>query len=289
MEKKPWKRLLWLKQDYPDNYTDPNFIKKAETFHKRLNFLNSPYKHESNYFKVRYEFFQFYQSILNVSSIFLIFAYIYYYKQDPLPLTIVVTVVVSCLLMSKKHDNPLFVRLLNLKSVIIITFAMLTLTPVLKSLSKTTASDSIWTLSFWLTLMYISALSNTKDKKSSNVSTNLLLAVVTALASRLSSTTEVFCFLYICIQVNVLLPNLIVPSYLLALISNIIVYAVITQILGWHYTILILSTFLLYIIVLPHWFIYWQINYRMLEDGDGRDEKDCLITSWDAKRPVLNC
>lgn len=288
METQPWKRLLWLKQNYPDNYTDHEFIEEVKNYEQaRKNYRNSPYSKASHYARVRSDFLNFYQNVLETSFIFITFAYIYHYKQDPVPLFIMVTITVSFVLFLRRNEKDQISSLLNTKSIIILVFSMLTLSPVLKSLSKTTASDSIWTLSFWLTLTYISSLSNGKEKKTSNVSTNLLVAITSILASRLSTTNHVFCFLLICIQINIVLPSLLIPSYLRTVSSNVVVYTFITKTLGWCYTIPILCVSLLYIFVLPQWFVYWQIHYRRIDDAKD-NISDSLTTSWDARKSILD-
>ncbi|CCE64691.1 hypothetical protein TPHA_0I01870 [Tetrapisispora phaffii CBS 4417] len=288
MGKVEWKRLLWLQQDYPDNYTDQKFLEKVKDYeNKKLDYANSPYLSVENYRVVRSDFLNFFQTVLNTSIIYIIFAYIYIYDKDPTVVTVLVTSVIASIVLFKEHDKDQLSSLLNLKSVIIIIFSMLTLSPILKSLSKTTASDSVWTLSFWLTLWYISSISSSKEIKTSNVSTNLLVAVVSILSSRLSTSTHVFCFLFLCIQINVVLPNLLISSTVLFMLSNSFAYMFITHALGWMYTFCITLTTLLYIWLLPKWFIYWQVHYRMLDDAN-TSSKEALLTSWDAKKPILD-
>ena len=280
MTRSPWKRLLWLKQEYPDNYTDPSFIElrarqKAESNQKSDRKLS-----EAARAQIRLDFISFYQTILNTSFIYITFTYIYYYGFDPIPPTIFLSFIT--LIVSRTKVDPLLSSFMDVKSSLIITFAMLTLSPVLKSLSKTTASDSIWTLSFWLTLWYIFVISSTKSKdKPSNLSTNILVALVAVLSSRLSTTIDVFCFLLICIQLNIILPTyLSVTNKVVPIISNIIVYSFLNVALGWIYMLLIFFASVFYITVLPKWFIYWKINYHK-RDND-------LLSTWDARTPILD-
>ncbi|CAI4053356.1 hypothetical protein SKDZ_16G1960 [Saccharomyces kudriavzevii ZP591] len=276
----PWKRLLWLKQEYPDNYTDPSFIKlrakqKVESTKKSDRRLS-----EAARSQIRLDFISFYQTVLNTSFIYITFTYIYYYGHDSIPPTIFLSLIT--LIISRKKVDPLLSSFMNVKSSLIITFAMLTLSPVLKSLSKTTASDSIWTLSFWLTLWYVFVISSTRTKqKPSNLSTNILVALVAVLSSRLSTTIDVFCFLLICIQLNIILPSyLSATSKVVPMISNVIVYSFLNVTLGWIYMLLIFLVSVFYIIVLPKWFIYWKINYHK-RDND-------LLNTWDARTPILD-
>jgi phosphatidylinositol glycan class C protein len=51
---------------------------------------------------------------------------------------------------SPARNNRVYVRLSTIKSAILIYFTLLGLSPILKSLTRSTSSDSIWAMSFWL-------------------------------------------------------------------------------------------------------------------------------------------
>lgn len=272
--KEPWKRLLWIKQDYPDNYTDPNFIELITKL--RYKGKNAKPSSSSSVKEIRDNLFNFYCKALNTFFIYISFTFIHQYKVDPIPLTVGMTIIALCLT-SAASDNR---RILNLKSSLVITFAMLTLSPVLKSLSKTTASDSIWTFAFWLTVAYLNSMSTSIDSPPLNVSTNLLLAIVTVLASRLDSTTHVFCFLLGCIQMNIILPNFVrLSNKYMSIFTHICVYGFVTTKLDWSYTLLLGSWAIFYIFLLPKWFVYWQTYYRGYEST--------LSRVWEAQKPIL--
>lgn len=271
MKKKPWKRLLWIKQSYNDNYTDPNFLLKVDEYKR---YQNEPHEH-SRFLSVLMDFLIFYHTLLNTSLIYVIFGYVYYFHKSPLPLTVLATSIIAVCSYKK----------FNIKSSIIIIFTMLTLSPVLKSLSRTTSSDSIWSLSFWLSILYILTLSTLK---STVVPTNILLSNVTVLASRLDNTTDVFCFLLICIELNILLPELelwfLQSGYFILywfsfLITITIVYSFVTLSLDWYYTLFLSLFSVAFIFVSPWYFIYWQRYYYTGHE---------LLTTWDAKVPVFD-
>ncbi|CAI4053074.1 hypothetical protein SUVC_16G2050 [Saccharomyces uvarum] len=276
----PWKRLLWLKQEYPDNYTDPSFIELRIRQENESGKKSNRKLSEAACSQIRLDFISFYQTVLNTSFIYITFTYIYYYGYNPIMPTIFLSFLT--LVISRRKVDPLLSSFMDIKSSLIITFAMLTLSPVLKSLSKTTASDSIWTLSFWLSVWYVFVISSTRSKhKPSNLSTNILVALVAVLSSRLSTTIDVFCFLLICIQLNIILPSyLSVTSKVVPMVSNIIVYSFLNVTLGWTYMLLVFFVSVFYIIVLPRWFIYWKINYHK-KDND-------LLSTWDARAPILD-
>ena len=131
-------------------------------------------------------------------------------------------------------------RLKTLKSAILIYFALLGLSPILKSLTKSTSSDSIWALATWLLIINIfffdygglyipskptgailssptstvptnRALAPVNDSIRappfpSSLSTNAALMASTVLASRLTSTTHVFSLTLFSIEVFGLFP-----------------------------------------------------------------------------------
>ncbi|AQZ09525.1 GPI2 (YPL076W) [Zygosaccharomyces parabailii] len=275
-KREPWKRRLWIRQDYPDNYTDPEFINYVKKLRYRGKFAKPSPASAASVKQVRTDLVLFYNKLLKTSLVFIVFTFIYHYKIDPMPYAAAMTAFV--LYLSWRSTTP---HRVVLKSSLVITFAILTLSPVLKSLSKTTASNSIWTLAFWLTLAYVGSMSPNPKSQTSNLSTNLLLAIVTVLASRLDSSTQVFCFLFICIQLNLILPKLIVfNARLFAVVFSVIVFTFVILALGLSYAILAWSLACFYIFVLPQWFVYWQTYYRGYEAS--------LSRVWESQKPILD-
>ena len=127
-------------------------------------------------------------------------------------------------------------RLKTFKSALLIYFALLGLSPILKSLTKSTSSDSIWALATWLLIINIfffdygshtpsrpqprpravsnvplahpdgTALLARSPPFPSSLSTNAALMASTVLASRLTTTTAVFSLTLFSIQVFGLFP-----------------------------------------------------------------------------------
>lgn len=123
-------------------------------------------------------------------------------------------------------------RLKTLKSALLIYFTLLGLSPILKSLTRSTSSDSIWALATWLLIINIfffdysriytprkqsrSKPSSARDSLSessgsappfpSSLSTNAALMASTVLASRLPSITHVFSLTVFSIEVFGLFP-----------------------------------------------------------------------------------
>ncbi|KAJ5885067.1 hypothetical protein N7495_009577 [Penicillium taxi] len=104
-------------------------------------------------------------------------------------------------------------RLSTVKSAILIYFALLGLSPILKSLTKSTASDSIWAMSCWLLIMNIFSFdygsgegSGATTRFPASLSTNAAVMASTVLASRLPSTTHVFSLMLFSMEVFGLFP-----------------------------------------------------------------------------------
>ncbi|QIW98820.1 hypothetical protein AMS68_004338 [Peltaster fructicola] len=100
-------------------------------------------------------------------------------------------------------------RLTTAKSAILIYFSLLGLSPILKSLTKSTSSDSIWALSTWLMCINVFTFdygAGPEAKFPASLSTNAALMASTVLASRLPSTTHVFSLTLFSIEVFGLFP-----------------------------------------------------------------------------------
>ena len=100
-------------------------------------------------------------------------------------------------------------RLTTVKSAILIYCSLLGLSPILKSLTLSTSSDSIWALSSWLMGINVFTFdygAGAEAKFPASLSTNAALMASTVLASRLPSTTHVFSLTLFSIEVFGLFP-----------------------------------------------------------------------------------
>ncbi|KAK3394282.1 phosphatidylinositol N-acetylglucosaminyltransferase-domain-containing protein [Podospora didyma] len=104
------------------------------------------------------------------------------------------------------------VRLSTIKSAILIYSTLLGLSPILKSLTRSTSSDSIWAMSFWLLAInifffdYSGSWVGVHKIPVASLSTNAALMASTVLASRLPSTGQVFSLTLFSIEVFGLFP-----------------------------------------------------------------------------------
>jgi len=100
-------------------------------------------------------------------------------------------------------------RLATMKSAVLIYCALLGLSPILKSLTKSTSSDSIWSMSCWLMVInvfFFDYSGGVGVKFPASLSTNAALMASTVLASRLPSTEHVFSLTLFSIEVFGLFP-----------------------------------------------------------------------------------
>jgi len=113
-----------------------------------------------------------------------------------------------------QFSNRASLRISTAKSALLIYFTLLGLSPILKSLTKSTSSDSIWAMSFLLFTVnifffdYGSPPSTNSGNKNipASLSTNAALMASTVLASRLPSTGQVFSLTLFSIEVFGLFP-----------------------------------------------------------------------------------
>ncbi|KAK3693757.1 phosphatidylinositol N-acetylglucosaminyltransferase-domain-containing protein [Podospora appendiculata] len=103
-------------------------------------------------------------------------------------------------------------RIGAIKSASLISFTLLGLSPILKSLTRSTSSDSIWAMSFWLLAInifffdYSGSWTGVHKVPVASLSTNAALMASTVLASRLPSTGQVFSLTLFSIEVFGLFP-----------------------------------------------------------------------------------
>ena len=100
-------------------------------------------------------------------------------------------------------------RLATAKSAVLIYIALLGLSPILKSLTESTSSDSIWAMTTWLmcvNVFFFDYSGGVGVKFPASLSTNAALMASTVLASRLPSTTHVFSLTLFSIEVFGLFP-----------------------------------------------------------------------------------
>lgn len=209
-----WKKLLYLAQPYPDNYTDPCFLSQIK---RNTTVAKYSYWHLVDHFSL---------IVLHLATVVLVeltFLGIYDRGWDPVvPMVIAAAGVVvgmvawdtvtgkKAALLTKNSPKIKVDKWNTVRSVLVVILIVLVLSPVLKSLTRSTSSDSIWALSLILCLFNMLCHDYAMDPHLAAyrpiLSTNLSLLNALVLASRLSSSLHVFCFVVFAAVVNILVP-----------------------------------------------------------------------------------
>lgn len=297
----PWKKLLYLQQPYPDNYTNESFLAQL-----KRNTAVSKY----SYWKLVDDFTLVAFHLSNLLLVILTFTGIYLQYWNSIWPTVISS---SCSVIGyiiwdqinksininsnrESHPIPSTSPSLTsgpkprLKSFLIIIFIILFLSPVLKSLTRSTASDSIWTLSIILclanTIFHDYAVNTSSSHYMPIISTNISLSNAIVLASRLNSTVQVFCFILFAIQVNILLPlfDFSIRKYIknrnyhrgLVILLLGIVYYLLAVILGYRALAVWIFAQIGIAFIMPSYFLFLQ-KY-----------KNELQGPWDIAKPIIN-
>ncbi|KAH9486915.1 Phosphatidylinositol N-acetylglucosaminyltransferase GPI2 subunit [Psilocybe cubensis] len=208
-----WQKVLWKRQDYPDNYVPPALF--LASLQRNPNFR--PY----TYWPLVVLSCSLTQH-LAVTFIFLaVFVRLKDQKLDPRSL---ICGSVLCFLVGYVIWNTLDQRgsaerhsshLKTLKSSIMMFLALMSLSPVLRTLTAATSSDSIWALS--VVLFSLNALladytaskpEDSHEGLSSVLSMNAAVSASVVLASRLATDVSVFALMLFSIQSFALFPML---------------------------------------------------------------------------------
>ncbi|KAH7126575.1 phosphatidylinositol N-acetylglucosaminyltransferase-like protein subunit C [Dendryphion nanum] len=219
-----YKKLLWFRQPFPDNYTD------EETFldHLQRNPRLQPYE----FWSLMADSTVIVQHMASVAIFCCCFVAIFQDRVSPVS---VVSWASFCTVLAwalwdhwmgqeevensktlAPHVDPASSlsprnqqRLATAKSALLIYAALLGLSPILKSLTRSTTSDSIWALSTWLLCMNVAFFDysgGSGARLPASISTNSALMASTVLASRLPSTAHVFSLTLFSIEVFGLFP-----------------------------------------------------------------------------------
>ncbi|RKP30556.1 phosphatidylinositol N-acetylglucosaminyltransferase [Metschnikowia bicuspidata] len=198
-----WKKLLYLRQPFPDNYTDTSFLDQL-----RRNTTVAKY----SYLKLVHDFslVAFYCLLLLLVNVNFSAIYMNLWNPHvPTWLSSFISFILVCLdatFRSRKRSFMLYM---------IICMLLLVFSPVLRSLTQSTSLDSIWVLLLILTILtaifHDYSLDLTADYRNIT-STNMSFANSIVLASRLPTSMSVFSFLVFSIEVTVFVP--IIDFYL---------------------------------------------------------------------------
>jgi len=286
-----WEKVLWRTQSYPDNHIPERYF--LASLRKNPNFR--PY----TYWPLVLASCAITQ---HLATIYIFLAIFVRLKEGYLDARILVWVSVGCfvggymtweLLDCSNSDSVQrnTSRTKTLKSSILVFLALMALSPVLKTLSAATSSDSIWALS--ACLFILNALladyspgkhgGQVRERLTSVLSINAAISSSVVLASRLSDDLAVFALILFAVQAFALFPMLrqrlqatssMLQAFITLLLSTLCIYLTAplsTTILYLYAATLIFVTF-----VAPG-VLVWAQKY-----------KNEIRGSWDVAVPKVN-
>ncbi|KTW30784.1 hypothetical protein T552_00496 [Pneumocystis carinii B80] len=268
--KKKWRKLLWVKQDYPDNWVDESFLKelKRNVNVKVYDFL-----------PLVADMIVFMQHLCSIAIFICAFISIYYERVSPGVLIGISTGFTICCyifwdlgITKFDYNRNINNRKEIAKFSILIILVIFCVSPILESLTKSTTSDSIWALTFCLFLANIffhdySTAEWANKKFPGSLSTNAGVMASVVLASQLTSYIHAFSLIVFAVEWFALFPmfrrylrqnfsftiQLILTAFLLTVASILI-----TLEINFTLTLLFLFSFFFISFVCPLWLISLQ-------------------------------
>jgi len=212
MSQGEWEKVLWKTQPYPDNYIPPKAF--LSSLQKNPNF--KPY----TYWPLVLLSCAITQHLATIFLFLAVFVQLRVRCLDPLVLVWVsvgcfVVGYVSWELLDSSTTDRRSNRVKTIKSSILIFLALMSLSPVLKTLTAATSSDSIWALSAFLFILnaLLADYGTVKfggqvEGLTSVLSMNAAISSSVVLASRLSDDLSVFALILFSVQMFALFPML---------------------------------------------------------------------------------
>ena len=266
-------RTLWVKRTVPDNYIHPWFLSQLK---RNEVVANYQYKKLLSDFSVL---------LLNMcNSVIFVLSFVAIYARNMKPQYFSLTAVILDILMAAKlfSEKSEAEALAALKSLSITVFSVMVLTPVFRSLTESTSSDSIWTLCGWLLVVNLLFCSRSLNP----ISINTSLAATIMLASRLTTSVDVFYFIMYNLQTFISVPafymwlrkNREMSAYNYALLD--LTSLVSTILVSW-----LLGSSVLYIWILIQALVLFAVPRLFLAL---QRYKDRISGPWDAAVPILS-
>jgi hypothetical protein len=255
-----WKKNLYENIDYPDNYTDKTFLEELK---KNVHIREiSPLTAVLGAGLVT-------QEVCIV--VFFVIVYVYLYNGWIEPETVFVqsSLVAAIgyltyrILLTNKNYYDVMVK--DLRTVLIFVVFGYVLSPILKTLTDTISTDTIYAMTTFMMIIHLIFFDYGVSAAvvSSSLSLNAAIFGSVCLASRLASPFHAFVLLSNAVECFVLLPILLSKGrgsiIVLAAIITVVIYAL------WTVSLIMMFLFMcvtLFVTVLcPFWFIRWQ-NYK---------------------------
>ncbi|KAJ3894966.1 phosphatidylinositol N-acetylglucosaminyltransferase subunit C [Lentinula edodes] len=221
----PWEKVLWKKQPYPDNYIPEGALDSS--LRKNPNF--KPY----TYWPLVHLSTAIAQHLATIFIFLCVFVRLKDHSLDP---RVLIFLSLGCFFLgylvwevlqytqnsggnhgNERNERIRLDRVKTFKSSILIFLALMSLSPVLRTLSAATSSDSIWALSACLFLLNIlladygsssPVIQGRHERLTSVLSMNAAISSSVVLASRLTNDLAVFALIQFSVQSFTLFPML---------------------------------------------------------------------------------
>lgn len=201
-----WEKVLWKKQTFPDNYVDPTFMSQLRT-NATADFPSA--------IALVLSSLPIAQQLASVLLFVGIFTHIYLGGISAATLvwlSIGTSFLMAALGYSADYDSgPLFWQ--SLPSIIVLSFTLHALSPMVRTFSEATTSDSVWAFTAILFLAHCAfsdyaILLPVQRKLTTTVSLSMAMCASVVLSSRLMLDVDVFALLLVGLQLFAIFPLL---------------------------------------------------------------------------------
>ncbi|KAF9570871.1 hypothetical protein EC968_001310 [Mortierella alpina] len=209
-QRSPWRKLLYVRQDYPDNYVDDTFLEELQ---KNANVR------QYEYWSVVLESTIITQHISSIVIFVAVFIYLLNKQLSAHALIIIGSAATAIGYIFWDWSNTMltpesnFQRRKIFKGAALFFLTLLGLTPILKTLTVTTSPDTIWALTVILFLANLSFHDYGSDNRRNikypgSLSTNAAIFASVVLASRFETNLHVFGLMAFAVEWFALFPML---------------------------------------------------------------------------------
>ncbi|KAI9358448.1 phosphatidylinositol N-acetylglucosaminyltransferase subunit C [Pilaira anomala] len=279
----PWQKLLWVKQNYPDNYVDGTFLDELQ---RNVNVRSY------DYWNMVYESGVITQHISSVVIFIAIFIYLQDHSLSGNHLIWIGSLLTGVgyifwdLIVFKSKANYEFKRQRVAKSAFFFFITLLGLSPILKTLTSQISDDTIWALTVCCFLANV-LFHDYKTQPNSikipgSLSTNAAIFASVLLASRLNTNFDVFGLLSFAVEWFSLFP--IFRRHLKVLSPKIQIGVTITMVLTCVLLFVRISKAVAFIYLLGFGFLTFICPYWLIFIQKYKNE---IHGPWDEARPRL--
>ena len=205
-----WERILWKRQPYPDNHVDGSFLSQLQ-MNSALLLTGNVYL--PSFGKIALMSLGIPQQFASVLLYVALFEHLRSGRLSSGGLVSwsVCVTLVTALVSSRAPGARKLLR--SIPGLAVLVLALYALTPVLRTLTEATASDSIWALATvlfggHLALADYTMTCSTQSPLQGTVSLNMAMCASVVLASRLCWDTDVFALLLLALQQFAIYPLL---------------------------------------------------------------------------------